>query len=144
MKAVCRSFEPWCCGSMSYCVSRTLLSARLTMGVCRVLCCDRLAMGVCRVLCCDRLAMGVYRVLCCDRLAVGVCRVLCGDRLAMGVCRVLRCDRLAMGVCRVLCSTCFGCQPHPSSVVHKTVTAASVTGHIFFFQLPPSNVAKLA
>jgi len=103
------------------------------MGVCRVLCCDRLAMGVCRVLCCDRLAMGVYRVLCCDRLAVGVCRVLCGDRLAMGVCRVLRCDRLAMGVCRVLCSTCFGCQPHPSSVVHKTVTAASVTGHIFFF-----------
>ena len=41
-------------------------------------------------------------------------------------------------------STCFGCQPHPSSGVHKTVTTASGTGHIFFAQLPPSNVAKLA
>jgi len=30
-------------------------------------------------------------------------------------------------------STCFGCQPHPSSKVHKTVTTASVTVH-----LPPS------
>ena len=30
-------------------------------------------------------------------------------------------------------STCFGCQPHPSSGVHKTVTTASGTGHIFFF-----------
>ena len=28
-------------------------------------------------------------------------------------------------------STCFGCQPHPSSGVHKTVTTASATGHIF-------------
>jgi len=28
-------------------------------------------------------------------------------------------------------STCFGCQPHPSSGVHKTVTIASVTVHIF-------------
>ena len=28
-------------------------------------------------------------------------------------------------------STCFGCQPHPSSGVHKTVTEASGTGHIF-------------
>ena len=28
-------------------------------------------------------------------------------------------------------STCFGCQPHPSSGVHKTVTTASSTGHIF-------------
>ena len=26
-------------------------------------------------------------------------------------------------------STCFGCQPHPSSGVHKTVTTASGTGH---------------
>ena len=26
-------------------------------------------------------------------------------------------------------STCFGCQPHPSSAVHKTVTTASGTGH---------------
>jgi len=25
-------------------------------------------------------------------------------------------------------STCFGCQPHPSSGVHKTVTTASGTG----------------
>ena len=68
---------------------------------------------------------------------------------------------------------CFGCQQHPSSGVHKTVTTASCTGHIFcaaislqrgqspiirstqncnyslrywsyfFVQLPPSNVAKL-
>jgi len=28
-------------------------------------------------------------------------------------------------------STCFGCQPHPSSGVHKAVTTASGTGHIF-------------
>jgi len=28
-------------------------------------------------------------------------------------------------------STCFGRQPHPSSGVHKTVTTASGTGHIF-------------
>ena len=28
-------------------------------------------------------------------------------------------------------STCFGCQPHASSVVYKTVTTASGTGHIF-------------
>jgi len=27
--------------------------------------------------------------------------------------------------------TCFGCQPHSSSGVHKTVTTASGTGHIF-------------
>jgi len=26
-------------------------------------------------------------------------------------------------------STCFGCQPHPSSGVHKTVTTASGTDH---------------
>ena len=35
-------------------------------------------------------------------------------------------------------STCFGCQPHPSSGVHKTVTTASGT-----IQLPLSNVAKV-
>ena len=28
-------------------------------------------------------------------------------------------------------STCFGCQPHPSSGVHNTVTTASDTSHIF-------------
>ena len=28
-------------------------------------------------------------------------------------------------------STCFGCQPHLSSGVHKTVNTASGTGHIF-------------
>jgi len=28
-------------------------------------------------------------------------------------------------------STCFGCQPYPSSGVHKTVTTASGTGHNF-------------
>ena len=39
--------------------------------------------------------------------------------------------------------TCFGFQPHPSSGVHKTVTTASGTGHIFV-QLPPSNMTKLA
>jgi hypothetical protein len=36
-------------------------------------------------------------------------------------------------------STCFGCQPHPSSGVHKTVTAASS-----IVQLPPSDMATLA
>ena len=39
-------------------------------------------------------------------------------------------------------STCFWCQPHPLSEVHKTVTTASSTGHIFL-QLAPSNVAQL-
>jgi len=34
-------------------------------------------------------------------------------------------------------STCFGCQTHPLSGVHKTVTTASAT-----VQLPPSNVAN--
>jgi hypothetical protein len=36
-------------------------------------------------------------------------------------------------------STCFGCQPHPSSGLHKTVTEASGT-----VQLPLSHVAMLA
>jgi len=27
-------------------------------------------------------------------------------------------------------STCFGCHPHPSSGVHKTVTTATGTSHI--------------
>ena len=35
-------------------------------------------------------------------------------------------------------STCFGCQPHPSSGVHKTVTTAFGT-----VQLPLSNVVRL-
>ena len=38
-------------------------------------------------------------------------------------------------------STCFGCQLHPSSGVHKTVTTASGTV-ILFVQLPPSEVVK--
>jgi len=33
-------------------------------------------------------------------------------------------------------STCFGCQPHPPSGVHKTVTTASGTVHNFCVQLP--------
>ena len=46
-------------------------------------------------------------------------------------------------------STCFWCQPHPSSGVHKTVTTASCTGHIFCAAISlqrgqtPSNVVKL-
>ena len=39
-------------------------------------------------------------------------------------------------------STCFGCQPHASSGVHKTVTPASDTGKILV-DLPSSNEAKL-
>ena len=44
-------------------------------------------------------------------------------------------------VCRYLFtanspSTCFGCPSHPSSGVHKTVTAASGTGHSN--SLPPT------
>ena len=37
-------------------------------------------------------------------------------------------------------STCFGCPLHPSSGVHKTVTAASGTGHITYLSnnLPPA------
>jgi len=36
-------------------------------------------------------------------------------------------------------STCFGCPSHPSSGVHKTVTAASGTGHsIWSTNLPPT------
>ena len=43
-------------------------------------------------------------------------------------------------------STCFGFQPHTSSGVHKTVTTASGTGHIFLCSyLPPTwpNLATL-
>ena len=40
-------------------------------------------------------------------------------------------------------STCFGCQSHPSSGVHKTVTKPPVLV-IFFVQLSPINVAGLA
>jgi len=37
-------------------------------------------------------------------------------------------------------STCFGCPSHPSSGVHKTVTAASGTGRITYLSndLPPT------
>jgi hypothetical protein len=37
-------------------------------------------------------------------------------------------------------STCFGCSSHPLSGVHKTVTAASGTGHITYQgnNLPPA------
>jgi len=34
-------------------------------------------------------------------------------------------------------STCFGCQTHPSSGVHKNVTTASSTGNFFFVQSTP-------
>ena len=40
--------------------------------------------------------------------------------------------------------TCFGCQLHPSSGVHKTVTTASGTGHIFLCSyLPPTWPSSL-
>jgi len=37
-------------------------------------------------------------------------------------------------------STCFGCPSHPSSGVHKSVTAVSDTGHITYLSnnLPPT------
>jgi len=36
-------------------------------------------------------------------------------------------------------STCFGCPSHPSSGVHKTVTAASGIGHKYLSNnLPPT------
>ena len=38
--------------------------------------------------------------------------------------------------------TCFGCCPHPSSGVHKTVVTATGTSHMIV-QLPHCNVAKL-
>jgi hypothetical protein len=35
-------------------------------------------------------------------------------------------------------STCFGCQPHPSSGLHETVTTASGAGYVFLCSyLPP-------
>jgi len=44
-------------------------------------------------------------------------------------------------------STCFGCQPHPSSGVHKTVTTPSGTDHSFCaattLQLGQASLAKL-
>jgi len=49
----------------------------------------------------------------------------------------MRCNTKQSIILQVHC-TCFRCQPHPSSGVHKTVTTASGT-----VQLPPSNVAKL-
>ena len=41
-----------------------------------------------------------------------------------------RCNTKRSIILRVQ-STCFGCQPHPSSGVHKTVATAFGTGHIF-------------
>ena len=35
-------------------------------------------------------------------------------------------------------SACFGCQPHPSSRLHKTVTTTSVTGPWYCIYLPPT------
>ena len=55
--------------------------------------------------------------------------------------RVATQSRLYSAIILQFHSTCFGCQPHPPSGVHKTVTTASGTGHIFV-QLPPSNVTK--
>jgi len=34
-------------------------------------------------------------------------------------------------IIRQVHSTCFGCQPHPSPGVHKTVITAPATAHIF-------------
>jgi len=39
-------------------------------------------------------------------------------------------------------STCFGCRPHPSSGVRKTVITATGTSHMVV-KLPHSNVANL-
>ena len=41
-------------------------------------------------------------------------------------------------------STRFGCQPHPSSGVHKTVTTASDTDHIFLCSYLPPTWPSLA
>ena len=41
-------------------------------------------------------------------------------------------------------STYFGCQPHPSSGLHKTVTTASGTGHIFLYSYLPPTLPSLA
>ena len=38
-------------------------------------------------------------------------------------------------------STCFGCRPHPSSRVHKTIVTATGTSHMVV-QLPQSDVAN--
>ena len=40
-------------------------------------------------------------------------------------------------------STCFGCRPHPSSGVHKTVVTATGTSHMIAW-LSDSKVTKLA
>ena len=40
-------------------------------------------------------------------------------------------------------STCFGCQPHPSSGVHKTVTIASGTLHGSSCRVPEAVVTVL-
>ena len=40
-------------------------------------------------------------------------------------------------------STCFGCQPHPSSGVHKTLNYSLRYWSYFFVRLPPFNMTKL-
>jgi len=40
-------------------------------------------------------------------------------------------------------STCFGCQSHPSSGVHKTITTASDTGHITSLHRGQAKMATL-
>ena len=46
--------------------------------------------------------------------------------------RIISCIQSSLFIILQVHSTCFGCQPHPSSGVHKTVTTASCTGHIFY------------
>ena len=41
-------------------------------------------------------------------------------------------------------STCFGCQPHPSLGVHKTVNIASGSGHTFLCTYHPRTWPSLA
>ena len=42
-----------------------------------------------------------------------------------------RCNTNRLFIILQVHSTCFGCQPHPSSGVHKTVTTATGNVHIF-------------
>ena len=61
-----------------------------------------------------------------------------GRRLIMGTFIVIIVQRDAtqssLFIILQVQSTCFGCQPHPSSGVHKTGTTASGTRHIFLLE----------
>ena len=61
------------------------------------------------------------------------CVYTCYVKYVLGILIIVRGDvtQSSLFIILQVHSTCFGCQPYPSSGLHKTVTTASGSGHIF-------------